>query len=113
MLNVLKILIIYNNCAYYDIKKSLNIFYSIMDTQAPVSTTEPTKKQPREVNIMDVPVSNQNIALNVMVFFLNAAQRRGAFSMDESAKVWEAVKMFISPEQPTESPVENTLEDTD
>ena len=83
------------------------------DTQTPVSTSEPAKK---EVNIMDVPVSNQNIALNVMVFFLNSAQRRGAFSMDESAKVWEAVKMFVTAESAAGNdvaPMENTMESTD
>jgi hypothetical protein len=89
-----------------------------VDTQTPVSTSEPApKEQVKEVNIMDVPVSNQNIALNVMVFFLNSAQRRGAFSMDESAKVWEAVKMFVTPEPATTgddaAPVENTMESTD
>jgi hypothetical protein len=89
-----------------------------VDTQTPVSTSElASKEQVKEVNIMDVPVSNQNIALNVMVFFLNSAQRRGAFSMDESAKVWEAVKMFVTPEPATSgdaaSPVENTMESTD
>ena len=83
-----------------------------VDTQAPVSTGDSSsKEQVKEINIMDVPVSNQNIALNVMVFFLNSAQRRGAFSMDESAKVWEAVKMFATPE--SAAPVENTLESTD
>jgi hypothetical protein len=89
-----------------------------VDTQSPVSTSEPaSKEQVKEVNIMDVPVSNPNIALNVMVFFLNSAQRRGAFSMDESAKVWEAVKMFVTPEPATTgddaASVENTMESTD
>ncbi len=62
------------------------------DTQTPPQTSEPSQK---EVSILNVPVSDQNIALNVMVFFLNSAQRRGAFSIDESAKLWEAVKMFV------------------
>ena len=89
-----------------------------VDTQTPVSSSElASKEQVKEVNIMDVPVSSQDIALNVMVFYLNSAQRRGAFSMDESAKVWEAVKMFVTPEPATSgdaaSPVENTMESTD
>ena len=75
-----------------------------VDTQTPVSTSEPAQK---EVNIMDVPVSNQNIALNVMVFFLNSAQRRGAFSMDESAK------MFATAAGNYAAPMENTMESTD
>lgn len=71
-----------------------------VDTQTPPQTSEPTQK---EISILNVPVSDQNIALNVMVFFLNSAQRRGAFSIDESAKLWEAVKMFVPvTEQPTE-----------
>jgi hypothetical protein len=72
-----------------------------VDTQTPPQTSEPTQK---EISILNVPVSDQNIALNVMVFFLNSAQRRGAFSIDESAKLWEAVKMFVPvTEQPTEN----------
>jgi len=31
----------------------------------------------------------------VMVSFLNVAQKRGAFSFDESAKIWECIKKFI------------------
>tara|TARA_B110000285_G_scaffold123533_1_gene139592 strand:+ start:611 stop:868 length:258 start_codon:yes stop_codon:yes gene_type:complete len=73
-----------------------------VDTQTPPQTSEPTQK---EISILNVPVSDQNIALNVMVFFLNSAQRRGAFSIDESAKLWEAVKMFVPV---TEQPTENT-----
>ena len=69
------------------------------DTQTPTQTSEPSQK---EVSILNVPISDQNIALNVMVFFLNSAQRRGAFSIDESAKLWEAVKMFVPvTEQPS------------
>lgn len=73
-----------------------------VDTQTPTPTSEPTQK---EISILNVPVSDQNIALNVMVFFLNSAQRRGAFSIDESAKLWEAVKMFVPV---TEQPAENS-----
>ena len=60
------------------------------------STTEiPTaggeKKQTR---LVDVPVANQNEALQLIVTFLNLAQKRGAFTLDESAKLWECVKHF-------------------
>ena len=46
-------------------------------------------------DLLNVPVSNENVALNVMVSFLNVAQKRGAFSFDESAKIWECIKKFI------------------
>jgi len=39
-------------------------------------------------------VTNQNEALQLIVTFLNLAQKRGAFTLDESAKLWECVKHF-------------------
>ena len=50
------------------------------------------KKQ--EVKLVDIAVTDENVALNVLVSFLNLAQRRGAFSIDESSKIWECVKIF-------------------
>jgi hypothetical protein len=47
-----------------------------------------------EIKLVDVNVENENIALNLLVSFLNLAQRRGVFTMDESAKIWECVKKF-------------------
>ena len=47
-----------------------------------------------EVKLVDVPITNENVALNVMISFLNLAHRRGVFSIDESAKIWECVKKF-------------------
>ena len=35
--------------------------------------------QPSEVRIVDVAVTDENTALNVMVSFLSMAQKRGAF----------------------------------
>lgn len=48
----------------------------------------------KDVKLTDVEIVNENMALNVLVSFLNLAQRRGVFSMDESAKIWECVKKF-------------------
>lgn len=48
----------------------------------------------KETKLVDVEIVNENVALNVIVSFLNLAQRRGAFSIDESAKIWECVKKF-------------------
>ena len=50
-----------------------------------------------EVRLVDVQVSDQNVALNLMVSFLSMAQKRGAFGLDESAKIWECIKMFEIP----------------
>ena len=48
----------------------------------------------QEVKLVDIPVADENVALNLMVSFLSLAQRRGCFSFDESAKIWECVKKF-------------------
>jgi flagellar motor component MotA len=47
-----------------------------------------------QARIMAMPVADENTALNIMVSFLNIAQRRGVFSIDESAKIWECIKKF-------------------
>uniref|UniRef100_A0A6C0DIK6 Uncharacterized protein n=1 Tax=viral metagenome TaxID=1070528 RepID=A0A6C0DIK6_9ZZZZ len=53
---------------------------------------EPTEK--KEIRLIDVPVTNENVALNLMVGFLNTAHKRGAFTIDESAKIWECIQKF-------------------
>jgi hypothetical protein len=47
-----------------------------------------------QVKLVDIEVTNENVALNLMVSFLNLAQRRGIFSIDEAAKIWECIKKF-------------------
>ena len=51
--------------------------------------------QEQQASIMNVNVVDENTALNVMVSFLHLAQKRGAFNIQESAKVWECVKLFM------------------
>ena len=62
-----------------------------------VISPTPTPTPNQEVKLIDVQVTDENIALNVMVSFLNLAQKRGAFGIDESAKIWECIKMFQRP----------------
>jgi len=50
--------------------------------------------------LVDVKVTDQNVALNLMVSFLSIAQKRGVFGLDESAKIWECIKMFEIPTTP-------------
>ena len=60
------------------------------------STTElPTPSgEKKPVRLVDVPVNTQQDALQLIVTFLNLAQKRGAFTLDESAKLWECIKSF-------------------
>ena len=46
------------------------------------------------VSLTDIEVKDENVALNLFVSFLNLAQRRGAFNMQESAKIWECIQKF-------------------
>ena len=61
-----------------------------MDNQE-LNTPVPEKKQTR---LVDVPVNTPQDALQLLVTFINLAQKRGAFTLDESAKLWECIKMF-------------------
>jgi len=47
-----------------------------------------------QINLMELPIENQNDALNVMLGFLGLAQKRGTFAINESAKIFDCVKMF-------------------
>jgi hypothetical protein len=48
----------------------------------------------KEVRLVDIPINNENDALNVMVGFLHTAHKRGVFQIDESAKIWECISKF-------------------
>jgi hypothetical protein len=59
-----------------------------------VLTENNNVSQQKEVRLVDVVVSDENVALNLMVSFLSLAHKRGTFGIDESAKIWECIKMF-------------------
>ena len=60
------------------------------------STTElPTPSgEKKQTRLVDVTINSQQEALQLIVTFLNLAQKRGAFTLDESAKLWECIKTF-------------------
>jgi len=60
-------------------------------TEMPVNDGSNAKVQTR---LVDVKVENQNEALQLIATFLNLAQKRGAFTLDESAKIWECMQHF-------------------
>ncbi len=66
-----------------------------LDHQQP--SLETGQQQGQEVKLVDVPISDENIALNVLVSFVSLANKRGAFGLDESAKIWECIQMFQKP----------------
>ena len=62
---------------------------TVVSEESPVQ-----QQQQQQVNLLEMPVTNENEALNVMVNFLHLAQRRGAFAIAESAKIYDCVKIF-------------------
>ena len=66
----------------------------VLSETAPVPSSVPMQK---EIKLVDVPVTDENVALNLMVSFLSLAQKRGSFGLDESAKIWECVRKFQKP----------------
>jgi len=67
----------------------------------PTPTPTPTPTLPK---LTEVEIKDENIALNVLISFVDLAQKRGAYSLDEAAKIWECIQKFIKPmPAPTES----------
>ncbi len=64
------------------------------------TTDTPSEKK---VNLDDLKVDNQEMALNLMGQFLELAQKRGAFNFQESAKIYECIKFFIPPSSTSEN----------
>jgi hypothetical protein len=57
-------------------------------------TTSAAPQQQEQVKLVDATINNQHMALNVLVGFIGVAQKRGSFALDESAKIYECIKMF-------------------
>ena len=75
----------------------MSSFINIMEASQQESTVKDTpSEEPQEktVDIMDMEITSENVALNVLVTFVNLAQKRGAFNINESAKIWECIKVF-------------------
>lgn len=62
------------------------------NTESTTNASEETSKP--KARLVDMPITNANEALNMLVTFLNLAQKRGAFTIDESAKIWSCIQFF-------------------
>jgi hypothetical protein len=58
------------------------------------TTTLPTPEGDKKTRLVDIAVNSQQDALQLIVTFIHLAQKRGAYTLDESAKIWECMKMF-------------------
>ena len=68
-----------------------------MDNNITMEKTEKevTPQQPQQPDLNNLVIADENTALNVIVSFLHMAQKRGAFNIQESAKAWECIQMFM------------------
>ena len=65
-----------------------------MSSNDNIIMTEDSSVPQKETRLVDVQINDENTALNVIVSFLSLAHKRGVFSLDESAMIWECIKMF-------------------
>tara|TARA_B110000858_G_scaffold192228_1_gene242629 strand:- start:3514 stop:3756 length:243 start_codon:yes stop_codon:yes gene_type:complete len=65
-----------------------------MRGQDTCNENEPSVVSVDKPNILDIDITSENIALNVLVTFVNLAQKRGAFDVRESAKIWQCIQQF-------------------
>jgi len=65
-------------------------------TTTSTTTTETSEKHQQQYDnqLSNMKVTSQNSSLNIMIYLMSLAQKRGAFTLDESAKIWECMKMF-------------------
>lgn len=56
---------------------------------------------PQLEQLLAMPIHDENTALNMLVTFVNLAQRRGSFNLQESAKIWECIQMFMKSAPPS------------
>ena len=66
-----------------------------MDKIPENSTTTPEQKD-KPINIFDIKIDNKELAFKCILKFLEEAQRRGTFTIKESAKIWECFENFKS-----------------
>ena len=51
-----------------------------------------------QLDLLTVKITNERVALNVLIGFIGLAQKRGTFAVNESAKIYEAIKIFLPPQ---------------
>jgi cytoskeletal protein RodZ len=62
---------------------------------ATATTTATSDSAQQSINLESLVIVDENTALNVMISFLHIAQKRGAFNLQESAKAWECIQLFM------------------
>ena len=70
------------------------IFNFITMNSLEETKTESVSEEKKEVLLSELEINDPNTALNVLISFVNLANKRGAFDVKESAKIWECIQQF-------------------
>jgi len=70
-----------------------------MTTENVSMDIEPKEGKPSQVNLARMNVDSQNTAFNLLISFVAVAQKRGAFNLEEAAKIFECIKFFQTEEK--------------
>jgi hypothetical protein len=65
-------------------------------TTTPPQTHTPTQTPSQVPELLNIEVKDQITALNVLINYITIAQKRGIFSIQESAHIWSCIQLFIS-----------------
>ena len=80
------------------VDQSVTSLSSVPENQVVQENTQPQQPQPQEVPINQIKVLDQNIALQLLVAFVQLGHRRGAYNIEETAKIHECIEMFKTQE---------------
>ena len=72
-----------------------NTVFTQADQQQSAQQQSAQQQAPQQSLDLNEPIANENDALNMLVNFVNIAQRRGIYNVQESAKIWECIQMFM------------------
>ena len=78
---------------------------NITMSEVPTNPAPAHVPAPQDVPLVNIPITDDNTALNILVGFIGVAQRRGTFNIQESAKIWEVIQRFSQPVPQPSSPV--------
>ena len=62
----------------------------------------------QQVSVLDVEVTNVRVAFGIMAHFLDTAAKRGAFSLEESGKINDALRFLRTDREEPENEEEET-----
>lgn len=79
-----------------ELKRTDSIQSGLSTIAENANKTDVSEQKPTQVNLLDVEITDENTALNVLIGYLGVAQKRGTFAINESAKIYECVKKFTS-----------------